>query len=83
MTQIDSAFNTSDADGDSLLSRVEFKQFVSKMNEIGAARGLKHRDTTDEFIDKAFPCFSGFNPASPDGVTCQEIMMVLALVNAY
>ena len=51
------------------------------MNDNGVARGLKHRDTTDEFIDRVYPCFNGFN-ADVDGVTKQEILIILNMVNA-
>lgn len=64
MGQIDAAFSGADADADGMLSCSEFKAFVSTMNDNGVSRGLKHRDTTDEFINKVYPCFQGFNPAS-------------------
>ena len=66
--QVDEAFNQSDADSNSLLSRDEFKEFVTKMNNHGVERGLKNRDTTDEFIDMVYPAFNGFNQAT-DGVS--------------
>ena len=50
------------------------------MDANGVQRGLKHRETTDEFIDLVFPCFDGFNQAS-SGVSKPEIMMVLNLIN--
>ena len=81
MAQIDGAFQSADANADGLLQRDEFKTFVSTMNDNGVARGLKHRDTTDEFIDKVFPCFNGFNP-DVDGVSKQEILVILNMVNA-
>ena len=81
MAQIDAAFTACDANGDGLLSRDEFKSFVSTMNDHGVARGLKHRDTTDEFIDKVYPSFNGFNPTNSEGVSKQEILIVLNLVN--
>ena len=81
MAQIDAAFTSSDANTDGLLQRDEFKTFVATMNDNGVARGLKHRDTTDEFIDKVYPCFNGFND-QVDGVTKQEILIILNMVNA-
>uniref|UniRef100_A0A7S3I0U6 EF-hand domain-containing protein n=1 Tax=Favella ehrenbergii TaxID=182087 RepID=A0A7S3I0U6_9SPIT len=81
MAQIDAAFTGADADQDGLLQRAEFKSFVETMNGCGVERGLKHRDTTDEFIDKVFPCFNGFS-AEVDGVSKNEILMILNMVNA-
>ena len=78
--QIDSTFTEADSNGDGKLVRDEFKQFVSKMNAHGVARGLKHRETTDEFIDKVFPSFDGFNPTQA-GVSKAEIMIILNLIN--
>ena len=57
MAQIDSSFAAADADSDGLLSRDEFKTFVETMNNHGVERGLKHRDTTDDFIDTVYPSF--------------------------
>ena len=81
MAQIDAAFTGADSDADGLLQRDEFKAFVETMNNNGVARGLKHRDTTDEFIDTVYPCFNGFNP-SVDGVGKNEILLILNMVNA-
>ena len=50
------------------------------MNDHGVARGLKNRDTTDEFIGMVFPAFDGFRPDT-QGVTKQEIMQILSLIN--
>lgn len=69
MGQINEAFVFADANSDGLLNREEFKVFVETMNNHGVARGLKHRDTTDEFISSVYPSFNGFNTAA-DGVTC-------------
>lgn len=80
MGEIDAAFNESDADSDGYLNRDEFKEFVSKMNANGVSRGLKNRDTTDEFIDSVFPSFNGFE-MSHDGVSKVEIMAILNFIN--
>ena len=78
--QVDEAFSQADANSDSLLSRDEFKEFVTKMNNHGVARGLKNRDTTDEFIDMVYPAFNGYNQGT-DGVSKVEIMQILNLIN--
>lgn len=62
--------------------RDEFKNFVVAMNQNGVSRGLKNRDTTDEFIDMVYPAFNGFNQ-STTGVSKGEIMMVLNLINKH
>lgn len=80
MGEIDTAFTESDANADGLLSRDEFKEFVSKMNANGVGRGLKNRDTTDEFIDSVYPSFNGFN-TSTDGVSKNELMAILNFIN--
>ena len=61
MTEIDDTFTAADVNGDGVLDRDEFKVFVTQMNNNGVARGLKNRDTTDEFIDLVYPQFDGFN----------------------
>ena len=68
MAEIENGFKEADADSNGLLSKTEFKSFVTVMNANGVARGLKHRETTDEFIDMVYPCFDGFNQEA-DGVT--------------
>ena len=60
MTEIDDTFTAADVNADGVLDRDEFKAFVTAMNANGVARGLKNRDTTDEFIDMVFPAFNGF-----------------------
>ena len=80
MAEIQETFQSCDADGDGLLVRDEFKNFVHRMNENGVGRGLKHRETTDEFIDMVYPAFNGFNQETT-GVSKGEIMMVLDLLN--
>ena len=50
------------------------------MNAHGIARGLKNRDTTDEFIGMVFPAFDGYNQAT-QGVTKNEILEILNLIN--
>lgn len=80
MAEIDAAFTGADADSDGQLSRDEFKTFVTTMNANGVARGLKNRDTTDEFIDLVYPCFKAFN-LETDGVTKIEILTILNKIN--
>ena len=55
MTEIDDTFTAADVNGDGVLDRDEFKVFVTQMNNNGVARGLKNRDTTDDFIDLVYP----------------------------
>ena len=80
MGEVDAAFNDADANKDSRLDHDEFKAFVVQMNANGVARGLKNRDTTDEFINTVYPCFNGFNP-DQEGVSKQEILYMLNLIN--
>ena len=80
LQEIHSGFEEADADSNGLLSKSEFKSFVSIMNNNGVARGLKHRDTTDEFIDMVYPCFDGFNQSN-EGCSKEEIMAVLNIIN--
>ena len=61
MTEIDETFTAADVNADGVLDRDEFKVFVTQMNQNGVNRGLKNRDTTDEFIDTVYPAFDGFN----------------------
>ena len=78
--EVDSAFATSDADGDEKLTRDEFKDFVTRMNNHGINRGLKNRETNDEFIDMVYPAFDGFNQQT-QGVSKGEILAILAMLN--
>ena len=80
MGQIDSTFAEADADSNGVLTRDEFKVFVTKMDEHGVNRGLKHRETTDEFVDTVYPSFNGFNEGT-DGVSKQEILVILNMIN--
>ena len=50
------------------------------MNDHGVTRGLKNRDTTDDFINMVYPAFDGFNQ-STQGVSKQEIMEILNMIN--
>ena len=50
MTEIDETFTAADVNADGVLDRDEFKVFVTQMNQNGVNRGLKNRDTTDDFI---------------------------------
>ena len=50
------------------------------MNDHGVARGLKNRDTSDEFIGLVYPAFDGFNQQT-QGVSKQEIMEILNMIN--
>ena len=61
MTEIDDTFTAADVNADGVLDRDEFKVFVTQMNNNGVARGLKNRDTTDDFIELVYPSFNGFN----------------------
>ena len=61
MTEIDETFTAADVNADGVLDRDEFKVFVTQMNNNGVARGLKNRDTTEDFIDLVYPSFNGFN----------------------
>ena len=61
MTEIDETFTAADVNADGVLDRDEFKVFVTQMNNNGVARGLKNRDTTDDFIELVYPSFNGFN----------------------
>ena len=61
MTEIDDTFTAADVNADGVLDRDEFKVFVTQMNNNGVARGLKNRDTTEDFIDLVYPSFNGFN----------------------
>ena len=80
---VDDFFSQSDANNDGLLSRNEFKEFVAKINDNAVAKyGLKHRDTTDELIDKIYPCLDGINQAR-DGVSMQEMIQVYSNLNEY
>ena len=69
-----------DADKDGMLDKAEFKSFVSTMNQNGVNRGLKNRETDDEFIDLVYPCFQGFN-LETSGVTKMEILTILNHIN--
>ena len=62
--EIDETFVACDVNGDALLDRDELKNFVTQMNQNGVNRGLKHRETTDEFIDTVYAAFNGFNQAT-------------------
>ena len=79
--EIDTTFTAADVNGDALLDRDELKVFVTAMNANGVARGLKHRDTTDDFIDKVYTAFNGFNQAT-QGVSKMEILTILNMINA-
>ena len=50
MTEIDTTFSAADVNADGVLDQAEFKVFVTQMNDNGVRRGLKNRDTTDDFI---------------------------------
>ena len=80
MNEIDTTFNDCDANADGRLTRDEFKNFVITMNNHGVARGLKNRETTEEFIEMVYPAFSEFNTAQ-EGVTKNEILTILNLIN--
>ena len=80
MAEIDTTFAASDVNADQVLDREEFKAFVTQMNANGVARGLKNRDTTDEFIDMVFPAFNGFNQGV-EGVAKMEILTILNMIN--
>ena len=55
------AFQAANVSGNGVLSRDEFKQFVIAMNNKGLEHGLKNRETTDEWVDMAYPGFNGYN----------------------
>ena len=80
MAEINETFATCDVNGDNLLDKTEFKAFVTTMNNHGVSRGLKNRDTTDEFINMVFPCFDGFTQGV-EGVSKGEILTILNLLN--
>ena len=80
MSEIQDTFTTCDTNANGLLTRDEFKAFVTQMDTNGTSRGLKHRDTDDAFIDMVYPAFDGFN-LSTEGVNKTEILMVLNLLN--
>ena len=68
MNEIDENFTTADVNSDGLLNKEEFKAFVVAMNQCGVAKGLKNRDTTDEWLNMVYPAFNGYN-VGVDGVT--------------
>lgn len=80
MTEIDDTFAAADVNADGVLDQAEFKTFVTTMNANGVARGLKNRDTSDEFIGMVFPAFNGFNQ-EVDGVSKMEILTILNMIN--
>ena len=59
--ELNEAFEAANVSANGVLSRDEFKQFVILMNNNGLAHGLKNRETTDEWVDMAYPSFNGYN----------------------
>ena len=80
MQEVDKTFSECDANGDGLLDRYEFVNFVVAMYQFYADCGLKHRETTDELIDRVYPSFNGFNPATDAGVSKEEILTIMDLL---
>ena len=58
------------------MTREQFKEFTEKMNTAAVARGLKDRETTEEWIDMAWPCFNGYTE-DEDGVSKDDLLFVL------
>ena len=80
--EINDTFAACDANNDGLLDRAEFAAFVTASNQNGVNRGLKNRETTEEFMDMVYPAFNGFNEAT-DGVSKGEILTILQYLNAH
>ena len=51
------------------------------MDQSGVKRDMKHDETTDRFIDKGHPAFSSFDPGTDAGITKNEILAMLNLLN--
>ena len=49
------------------------------MNAVAVARGLKGRETTNEWIDMAWPCFNGYT-LGVNGVSKEDLLYVLGQV---
>ena len=79
---INDTFAACDANDDGLLDRAEFAAFVTASNQNGVNRGLKNRETTEEFMDMVYPAFNGFNEAT-EGVSKGEILTILQYLNAH
>ena len=73
---MDDAFEQANTSGDGVMDKDQFRAFVDKMDQLAVGRGLKHRETTDEFIEMCWTGFNGYNQAR-EGVTKEEIVYVL------
>ena len=67
-------FAAANASGDGCLTKDEFKQFVITANQKGGAG--ESRETTDEWIDKAWIAFSEYDK-SYEGCNCEDLIYVL------
>ena len=76
--EIDDAFALANAesDGDGLLTAPQLKQFIEIMNNHAIAAGLKGRETTQEWIDMAYPIFNGMK-TDVQGVDKEDVLFVL------
>ena len=58
------------------MTKEEFREFTEKINRNAMAHGLKGRETTDAWIDMAWPCFNGYTLAV-DGVSKEDFLTML------
>ena len=76
--EIDDAFAEANAEsnGDGLLTAPQLKQFIETMNNHAVTAGLKGRETSQEWVDMAFPIFDAMK-TDVQGVDKEDLLFVL------
>ena len=76
LVDYDNAFETANTSGNGILDKDEFRAYVDKIDEISVGIGLKHRESTNAYVDMCWKVFNGYNQ-DHDGVKKEEIDYVI------
>ena len=77
-------FQAADTDADGFLNRAEFEDFLLKLGQNAAARGVPHQPHTDYSDEEKDGIFALFDAASPNdaGVSPADFFTIMAQVTA-
>ena len=83
MAEFAATFQSADTDADGFLNRAEFEDFVTKLGQNAAARGVPHQPQEDYSAEEKDGIFALFDAAGPEaGVSSADFFTIMSQVAA-
>ena len=81
MAEFGATFSSADTDADGKLNRAEFEDFITKLGQNAAARGVPHQPDSDYSAEEKDGIYALFDAQGPEpGVTSADFFAVMTQI---